>query len=132
MRDHEKLLGIGEGMECLAFSSCSHVFHHKCIDKMFKTERVIDSITCPLCKTTANMIVPLSNKPAEGEDGESSNTRCVNRIIQILFSLQEKSDLYEELMKSFYHYVLLCLTNFSHTVKRRGRQYHAIYKILVD
>lgn len=79
VRDHERLLKLGSGMECLNFASCRHVFDLKCIQKMYKKASMVNSIVCPLCKAAGNMVMPASlnydNKLAE---------EAANRIIELL------------------------------------------------
>ena len=56
----------------------------------------------------------------------------MDRIIQILFSLEDKSDFYEELAKSFYHFVLLCSVNFENAYKKRGKIYSLLLKNIAE
>ena len=51
----------GDGMQTLTLSSCSHIFDQKCIRSKFHEMKPIDSVSCPLCKTSANICMPLIN-----------------------------------------------------------------------
>ena len=83
------------------------MFDYDCIKSMYKKNNYVDSITCSLCKFQGNVIFPASSNFSE-----SLAEQIHDRFIQLLFVLKENADFYEEIIKSFYHYVLLCGLDF--------------------
>lgn len=59
------------------------MYDYKCIEKKYKKNNLVDSISCPLCKFQGNVIFPastnFSHKIAE---------QIHDRVIQILFKIK--------------------------------------------
>lgn len=72
------------------------------------------SITCPLCKETGNLLLPASEKPEKKLEEE-----VASRVIEILKEIKTEPEFYEELIKCFYHFVLLCAINPRKTIQKR-------------
>jgi hypothetical protein len=95
------------------------VFDYSCVVKQFKSKNVVRSIVCPLCKRTGNLLFPVLRGSEQGGKGKFVE-EVAERIMEILKEIKDKPNFYEEVIKCFYHYVLLCSINYSRTVEKRS------------
>lgn len=92
---------------------------------MYKKTSNVNSVVCPLCKFQANILFPVSRN--------YNKTICeevAQRVIQILNSISKNVDFYEEIIKGFYHYALLCSVDFEYTIKKKSELYRTLLNIL--
>lgn len=62
VRNFEKLLKVGPGVNCVTFTSCFHKFDFDCILKMEGTKIMNFALKCPLCKSAASVLMPVNPK----------------------------------------------------------------------
>ena len=99
------------------------MFDYSCIIKKFSENKLRNSVKCPLCASAANCLIPINLNP-------KTKQAFIDRFIQILFSLKEKVNAYEEMMKSFYHFVLLANVDVDVCFSKRLKIYRQLMKIL--
>lgn len=117
MRNNEGLLGLGQGVGCLAFHSCFHTFCHGCIEGSANLNRVYK---CPLCKSSSHILLPLESR-ADKSVIDSLFTAALNQ-----FHEEELGSAHDYLIRSFYHFILNCYVDPKSMGSRRVRLYQSL------
>jgi hypothetical protein len=75
IRNLEKLANLGSGVQTASFTTCYHIFHHKCLEKECKNLYEAN-LKCPVCRKPGNIFFPAY--PLDDQESSSPYvTACI-------------------------------------------------------